>query len=157
MWSPVQTRDWALCSEKWSGVKWSGLCHWGMVAPATLYPWGVERCKMASGHKKLTWWQQCGALNFRLRDNEPNITNRFIGTMNFQTGSMCPGVRQYTDANSYPRNVWKRVALMKMKNENNKASSGLEVGSMKMKIISLLRIRSWVMAVEWNSPVMWLI
>ena len=43
-----------------------------------------------------------------------------------------PGVRQYTDAKSYPKKcVKKRVALMKMKNENNKPCSGLEVGSME--------------------------
>ena len=99
MWSPVRIRDVDVVPDSnpgrstllrdYSGVNWGGLCHWGIVVPALLYPWGVVRCKMASGHKKLTWWQQCGALNFRIRDNEPNITNRFIGTMNFQPGSMC--------------------------------------------------------------------
>ena len=118
MWSPVQIRDVDMVPgsnpgrgtllRDYSGVKWSGLCHWGIVAPALLYLWGVERCKMASDHKKLTWWQQCGALNFRIRDNEPNTINRFIGTMNFQTGSMCPGVRQCTDAKSYPKKCVKK-------------------------------------------------
>ncbi len=50
--------------------------------------------------------------------------------MNFQTGSICSGVWLFTDAKSYPKGMCeKRVALLKMKNENNKPCSGLEVGS----------------------------